>query len=54
VHPRACECLPVAGRWLSNWLSTISLDHELFECPKARGTAHAGNAERSSRTPPPP
>jgi hypothetical protein len=45
VHRRARECLPGAGRWLSTWLS-ISLDHDLFECLKARCTAHAGNAER--------
>src|ERR1017187_8091599 len=25
VHRRACECLPVAGCWLSTWLSTIRL-----------------------------
>ena len=45
VHQRARECLLVAGCWLSTWLS-ISLDHDLFECLKARCTAHAGNAER--------
>ena len=49
VHRRARECLPVAGCWLSTRLSTISLDHDLFECLEARCTAHAGNAERCSR-----
>jgi hypothetical protein len=49
VHRRPRECLPDAACWLSTWLSAISVDHDLFECPKARCTAHAGNAERCPR-----